>query len=104
MLVLVLTSVLVGPVDEEVHGSHLGDLLLLAVEPQHLLAAALQRLVLHGDGGAVVPAEVRQKPAGSVFSRCWVGCCSGGGQGAGEVGGAVGTLHKPQAEAEDQSR
>lgn len=57
---MVLTSILIGPVDEEVHGSHLGDLLLLAVQPQDLLTAAFQRLVLHGDGGAVVPAGVSQ--------------------------------------------
>lgn len=53
----VLTSILVGPVDEEVHGADLGDLLLLAVQPQDLLTAALHRLVLHGDGRPVVPAQ-----------------------------------------------
>ena len=44
---LSLTSFLIGPVDEKVHGADLGDLLLLSVQPQDLLTAALHRLVLH---------------------------------------------------------
>lgn len=52
-----LTSFLVGPVDEEVHGADLGDLLLLSVQPQHLLAAALHRLVLHHYRRPVVTAH-----------------------------------------------
>lgn len=55
---MVLTSILIGPIDEEVHGSDLGDLLLFPVQPQDLLTAALQRLILHGDGRPVVPADV----------------------------------------------
>lgn len=54
---MVLTSILIGPVDEEVHGSDLGDLLLFSVQPQDLLTAAFQGLILHGDGRPVVPAE-----------------------------------------------
>lgn len=60
---MVLTSILICPVDEEVHGSNLCDLLLFPVQPQDLLTAAFQRLVLHGDGGTVVPADV-------LYSSC----------------------------------
>ena len=48
---------LVGPVDEEIHGADLRDLLLLPVKPQDLLTAALHRLVLHHYRGAVVTGE-----------------------------------------------
>lgn len=55
---VVLTSILISPIDEEVHGSDLGDLLLFSVQPQDLLTAAFQCLILHGDGRPVVPADV----------------------------------------------
>ncbi len=51
------TSFRVGPVDEEVHRADLGDGLLLSVQPQDLLTAALQRLVLHCYRRAVVTVE-----------------------------------------------
>lgn len=58
---LSLTSFLIGPVDEEVHGADLGDLLLFSVQPQDLLTAALHRLVLHRYRRTVVTAESWKK-------------------------------------------
>lgn len=56
-----LTSFLIGPEDEEVHGADLGDLLLLAIQPQDLLAASLHRLVLHRYCRPVVTGEGRDR-------------------------------------------
>jgi hypothetical protein len=41
------TSSLIRPVDEEVHGADLCDLLLLSIQPQDLLTALLYSLILH---------------------------------------------------------
>lgn len=49
-----LTSFLIGPVDEEVHGADLCDLLVASVQPQHLLTALLHRLALDGYGRPIV--------------------------------------------------
>lgn len=51
------TSVLCGPVDEEIHCSDLSDLLLLSVKPEDLLAALLCCLALNGDGRPIVTDE-----------------------------------------------
>lgn len=42
---------------EDVHGAHLGELMVLAVEPEHLLEAASGRLLLYIDGGCIVGAH-----------------------------------------------
>ena len=53
---VVLTSLVVGPVHEEVHRADLGDPPLRAVQPQHLLAVMfLQSLDLNVDCGRIVP-------------------------------------------------
>ena len=50
----------VDPVHEEVHGSHLGELVVGAVQPQHLLTVVLlRRDVLDGDRRGVVPGTQR---------------------------------------------
>lgn len=60
-----LTSFLIGPVDEEVHGADLGDLLLLPIQPQDLLTAPLHRLVLHRYRRAVVTGERGERESSS---------------------------------------
>ena len=42
-----LTPVLIGPEDEDVHGAHLGELVIRPVQPEDLLAALLLCLLLH---------------------------------------------------------
>lgn len=49
-----LTSFLCGPVDEEIHGSNLSDLLILSVQPEDLLAALPGRLALNRNRRPVV--------------------------------------------------
>lgn len=48
------TSVLCGPVDEEIHSPDLSDLLLLSVKPEDLLAALLRCLALNSDSRPIV--------------------------------------------------
>lgn len=50
-----ITSILVDPVEKEVHRADFGDLMIVSVKPQHLLTAEVHRRVLSQDGGAVVP-------------------------------------------------
>ncbi len=52
--ILPLTSFLCGPVDEEVHGSNLSDLLFLSVQPKDLLAILLGCLTLNSNCRPVV--------------------------------------------------
>ena len=51
---LQLTSILVGPEHEEVHGPDLGDLFLLPEQPEHLLTALGCSLLLDKHGGGVI--------------------------------------------------
>lgn len=57
-----LTSFLIGPVDEEVHGADLSDLLLFSIQPQDLLTASLHRFVLHRYRRTVVTGGSSNKP------------------------------------------
>lgn len=50
----ILTALLVLPIDEDVHGPHFCDRVLVSIEPQHLLAALLQSFILNIDRGAVI--------------------------------------------------
>lgn len=49
-----LTSLLVLPEQEDIHGPNFSDLVVIPVEPQDLLAILPGGLVLHINGGAVV--------------------------------------------------
>lgn len=52
-----LTSLIVDIEHEDVHGAHLGELMVLAVEPEHLLEPAGGSLLLYVDGGCIVGAH-----------------------------------------------
>jgi hypothetical protein len=50
-----LTSVFMGPVDKDVHGAHLSELVVWPVQPEDLLAASLLGFSLHSHSGSIVP-------------------------------------------------
>lgn len=54
---LVFTSVFVDVEHEYVHCAHFGELMILAVQPQHLLQSLLGSLFLYIDRGCVVGAH-----------------------------------------------
>lgn len=56
-----LTSILIDPVQEKVHGSCLGDLVVVSVQPEHLLTPELLRLILGSQTTAIVPTETQSR-------------------------------------------
>lgn len=67
-----LTSVLIDPVQEDVHGSCLGDLVVLSIQPQHLLTPIIHRFTLGRQSTSVVPAEshTAAHTATAKWGRC----------------------------------
>lgn len=59
-----LTSILIDPVQEDVHGPHLSDQVVVSVQPQHLLTAVLLCLSRDKQRASVVPArnQTQQRP------------------------------------------
>lgn len=64
-----LTSILIDPVQENVHGSCLGDLVVVSVQPEYLLTPELLRLILSGQTTAIVPTETQNRGQVSVKGR-----------------------------------
>lgn len=58
------TSILIDPVQEDVHGSCLGDLVVVSIQPQHLLTPIILRFILSKQRTPIVPAEIQSN------SRC----------------------------------
>lgn len=51
-----LTFILIDPVKEDVHGSCLGDLVVVSVQPEYLLTSQILCLILGSQTAAIVPA------------------------------------------------
>lgn len=51
-----LTSILIDPVKENVHGSCLGDLVVVSVQPEYLLTSEILRFILGSQRTTIVPA------------------------------------------------
>lgn len=88
---LLLARLLVLEGDEHVHGADLGDVLLLAKEPQVLLEAAAGGLELGQDAGGVVGAELLVADAAGPGAHGVVGGLERDGLEARGVVGADGT-------------
>ena len=54
-ITIILTSITIDPIDEEVHGSCFGHLSIFAVEPENLLAAPVQGFTLDLYCRSIVP-------------------------------------------------
>lgn len=65
--IMCLTSILIDPVQENVHGSCLGDLVVVSVQPEYLLTPELLRLILSRQTTSVVPTDT--KPRSSNCQR-----------------------------------
>lgn len=64
-----LTSILVDPVQENIHGSCLGDLVVVSVQPEHLLTPELLRLILGSQTTTIVPTETQSRGPVAVKGR-----------------------------------
>lgn len=54
-----LTSILIDPVQENVHGSSFGDLVVVSVQPEYLLTPELLCFILGNQRSSIVPTETR---------------------------------------------
>lgn len=52
---IIFTSFFICPVQEQVHGSHLSDLMVVPIQPEDLLAPIIHCFILGKDGGTIVP-------------------------------------------------
>lgn len=55
---MVITPILIDPVEEYVHGSGLSDLMIVPIQPQNLLTAVPHCLVLGVDRRPIVPKNI----------------------------------------------